>query len=68
LTQRIRDRENGIIAIRVIPNRELIALISSFGSDVEVIEPQNLRGEMAQHAALLNEKYCSVQIGFTPMR
>ena len=68
LTQRIRDRENGIIAIKVIPNRELIAQILSFGSDIEVIEPQTLREELARQVALLNVKYNSVQIDLTPMR
>lgn len=68
LSQRVRDRENGIVAIKAIPNRELIAQISSFGSDVEVLEPQTLREELARQVALLNEKYNSVQIDFTPMR
>jgi len=45
-TQHYIDRENCIIEINVIPNNELEALILSFGKDVEVIEPLDLRNRI----------------------
>lgn len=56
-SQRVRDRENGIIAIKVIPNRELIAQILSFGSDVEVLAPQSLREEILRQIQELSKRY-----------
>lgn len=37
------DIDKGLVAIKVIINKELEALLLSFGPDVEVIEPQTLR-------------------------
>lgn len=42
-SQKEIDRGNRIIEIDVIPNKELTALLLSFGSDVEVLAPQELR-------------------------
>lgn len=44
------DKEKGIIKIEVIPNRELEALLLSFGSDVEVLEPSSLRMQIQEKA------------------
>ena len=45
------------ISIRVIPNKELIALLLSFGSQLEVLEPQNVREMMKEHVKTLNKFY-----------
>mgnify|MGYP002853805306 FL=1 len=42
-TQKVLDREQGIVQIEVIPNNELTALILSYGEDVEVLQPATLR-------------------------
>lgn len=57
LSQRIKDAEQGIISIKVIPNKELISQIFSFGPDVEVIAPESLREEMKLKTQQLTEKY-----------
>ena len=40
------DHSNRIIEINVIPNKELLTMILSFGNDVEVISPKNIRDEI----------------------
>lgn len=45
------------ISIDVIPNNELIALLLSFGSQLEVLEPQNVRDMMRDHIKTLNKFY-----------
>lgn len=45
-TQQNDDLQRSI-SLKVIPNRELTATILGFGSDVEVIEPQELRDEVS---------------------
>ena len=45
------------ISIDVIPNNELIALLLSFGSQLEVLEPQNVRDMMRDHVKTLNKFY-----------
>lgn len=55
------DKENGIISIDVIPNKELTALILSFGSDVEVIEPKPLRDNISSAIEQTFKKYFTVQ-------
>ncbi len=45
------------IAIDVIPNNELIALLLSFGSQLEVLEPQSVRDMMRDHVKTLNKFY-----------
>lgn len=47
----------GIIELEVIPNRELYQLLLSFGPDVEVLEPSEIRQKMAQFAKSMSEKY-----------
>ena len=46
-SQKIIDYSNKIIEINVIPNKELRAMILSFGNDVEVLSPAFLRGQIA---------------------
>lgn len=45
-SQRIIERNKGIIEITVIPNKELKSQILSFGNDVEVLSPPKLREEI----------------------
>ena len=45
------------ISIDVIPNNELIALLLSFGSQLEVLEPQSVRNMMREHIKTLNKFY-----------
>lgn len=45
------------VTIDVIPNNELIALLLSFGSQLEVLEPQNVREMMNEHVRTLNKFY-----------
>ena len=56
-SQKIKDREQGIIEIDVKPNNELIAAISFFGDQVEVLAPESLRSQFAEIARRLSEKY-----------
>lgn len=56
-SQKIKDKEECIISIKVIPNKELVSQIFSFGPDVEVLAPQSLREEIMQQVRLLTEKY-----------
>lgn len=60
-TMRIVDRENCIVAIDVIPNRELEALILSYGDDVEVLEPEDFRKQIANKIKAHYHKYFAVQ-------
>lgn len=45
------------VSIDVIPNNELIALLLSFGSQLEVLEPQSVREMMREHVKTLNKFY-----------
>ncbi len=45
------------ISIDVMPNNELIALLLSFGSQLEVLEPQSVRDMMRDHVKTLNKFY-----------
>ncbi len=45
------------VSIEVIPNKELIALLLSFGSQLEVLEPQSVREMMRDHVKTLNKFY-----------
>lgn len=45
-SQKIIDSQNRIIEISVIPNKELSALILSYGRDVEVVAPEAFRNEI----------------------
>lgn len=45
-SQKVVDAENNIIEIDVIPNKELTALLLSYGSDVEVLAPECVRNDI----------------------
>jgi hypothetical protein len=64
-SQKIIDADDHTISLNLIPNRELEAILLSFGDDVEVIEPQPLRLQVANKIKKSFEKYFSVQKGCT---
>lgn len=61
-SQRIVDVENRIIEITVIPNRELDALILSFGKDIQVLSPDSFRQQIAEAILSSIKNYYPVQI------
>jgi predicted DNA-binding transcriptional regulator YafY len=56
-SQKIKDKEQGIIEITVIPNRELEAQLLWFGDDVEVLLPETLRQQIAEKIAKMHKIY-----------
>jgi predicted DNA-binding transcriptional regulator YafY len=59
LSQRIVSEEEGYtrISINVKINKELIALLLSFGADIEVLSPASLRAEMKKNIGALCYNY-----------
>ena len=55
------DAENHVIVFPMRINKELVSTLLSFGDDLEVLEPQCLRGKMAEKIKAMNEKYASAQ-------
>ena len=65
-SQKIIDMGNRIVEITVIPNKELEALLLSYGKDVEVLAPAAYRDQIK---GILNDScnnYSTVQIDCTP--
>lgn len=60
-SQKIKDKQKGIVEISVIPNKELESLILSFGNQVEVISPQHYREQIYHQITDLFTKYSPVQ-------
>lgn len=56
-SQKLKDKENGIIEITVKPNRELMALLLEFGDDVEVLQPEHLRQEIQEKIKKMQQLY-----------
>jgi predicted DNA-binding transcriptional regulator YafY len=54
------DRENCIVRIKVIHNRELESLILHYGSDVEVLQPESLRKAIKEKILRMNTFYNQV--------
>lgn len=63
-SQRIIDFEAGIIEIDVIPNRELDALIMSYGRDIEVLSPESYRDRIQEIIKDCYEKYFPMHIDY----
>ena len=59
LSQRVvsEDKNHTTISINVKITKELIALIHSFGPDIEVVSPVSLRAEIAKNIRALNYLY-----------
>lgn len=45
-SQKIVDERAGIVSIHIIPNPELFTVLSSFGKDLEVLSPEQIRLQM----------------------
>ncbi len=60
-SQRIIDEEKRIVSIKVIPNKELVQQILSFGADVEVLSPDAFRTHILKKIEENYKKYFPVQ-------
>lgn len=67
-SMKIVDKKNCIIELNLKPNKELEALIFSFGNQVEVLEPQWLRKQIKEKIEDLMVKYLSVQVNCIDMK
>jgi len=56
-SQKAKDKQQGLIEITVIPNRELEAQILWFGEDVEVLAPESLRLQIQEKINKMHELY-----------
>lgn len=56
-TQRIKDKEQCIVEIDVIPNKELVSELLWYGEDVEVLEPASLRQEIHKRIEKMHQLY-----------
>ena len=65
-SQVLKDVNERIFTINVIPNRELDSLILSFGGDLEVVSPEWYRDRIRQKVADANRLYFSEQDNCTP--
>lgn len=52
-----RDEQTYTIAFPMRVNRELVAEILSFGPDIEVLQPQHLRQQIAESIAMMHDRY-----------
>lgn len=61
LSQRIVEENDyfAVVAINVKVNKELEALILSLGNDIEVLEPEFFRKQVANKIRSMNQKYLS---------
>lgn len=59
-SQRVEDRKRCIISIVVRPNNELEQQILSFGPDLEVIAPEDIREQIKSKVSDLFKKYFTV--------
>lgn len=60
-SHRVINEEERLILLKLIPNRELESILLSFGDDVEIISPKELRGTIANKIKKSYEKYFPVQ-------
>lgn len=64
-SQQVVNEEEGIIEISVIPNKELESLLFYFGSQVEILSPEDYRQQFAEKIKENFKKYFPVQIDCT---
>ena len=64
-SQSIIDKEKRIIQIKVIPNKELEALLLSYGNQVTVLEPESLRNQIKDKIKSMIAAYEPVHIECT---
>lgn len=60
-SQRVIDSIERLVSLKLIPNKELEAILLSFGADVEVIIPEELRRDIAYKIKKCYEIYFSMQ-------
>lgn len=56
-SQEITDEKKRIVSLRLIPNRELYQTLLSFGDEVEVISPKEVRDKMKETINGMTENY-----------
>lgn len=56
-SQKITDEKKRIVSLRLIPNRELYQTLLSFGNEVEVISPKEVRDKMKETIDGMKEIY-----------
>ena len=56
-SMKIIDKNNRIVSVDVIPNKELESLILSFGNDVKILEPKHLRNKIVKILKSISDKY-----------
>ena len=59
-SQEIINEDECLISIDVRPNQELIALLLSFGSDVEIVAPTSLKESISEKIKEIYKKYFAV--------
>ena len=64
-SQTVVNETNGVIEITVRPNKELEALLLSFGPQVEVLSPESLRLQISRKIKENLKKYFPVQLDCT---
>lgn len=64
-SHRVINEEERLILLKLIPNRELESILLSFGDDVEVVGPKELKESVANKIKKSYEKYFPVQNGCT---
>jgi predicted DNA-binding transcriptional regulator YafY len=58
ISQQVQEAMNGpVVELQIIPTRELLTLLLSFGGDVEVLEPGDLRECLANELRRAAERY-----------
>ena len=60
-SQEVENDAEGIIALDVIPNKELLSELIWFRDDVEVLSPDSLRKEIKEKIAKMYHKYFGVK-------
>ena len=63
--QRVIDESTHLLSVQVRPNKELEALIFSYGPQCEVLQPLWLREQIGKKMQEIAKKYESVQIDST---
>lgn len=61
-SQRNHRKDEGIIELELIPNREFYQRLLSFGGDIEILSPDSVREEMAKKAEELYNLYKGTSI------
>jgi predicted DNA-binding transcriptional regulator YafY len=51
------DKDGPIVTLQLIPNYELLQVLLSFGSEVEVLKPLKLREQMIQMVEKMMRRY-----------